>query len=667
MDWESASFHSLLWFSSDPGCGKSVLMSFLVDESQKLASKRNTCYFFFKADNDEQGDAAHALRAILHQLYKAQPHLIRHAISQLAIPGNNVRNLRTLWKIFTETVGDPSSVDTFCFIDAIDECEPASRKDLIQLISEYFNNKSKKESSPPPYLKMIIASRPENSLKTVFDKHLAVPKTESSGTHKALHRSRSSKETPARGLVSIIRLRGEDETDSITHDIELVVEAAIDDLISKGLPQDLLEDLQEEIIKRADRTFLWTALIIELLKERSEAGASRRELYSILHSRDIDYVYAGLLEGRKSPIQARRLLSFILAAKRPLTLEELNVALAIVPDHETFSESDTFRRPKGRKFDELALDLIYPFENHVKSLCGHFLRIIRGRVYLVHETAREYLKPVVPNTWKANEIFMPFIADEELKKDLVDDKNLKFAIANRPQTLDIQERNKAESVAQPRPIKNSFKSRESHAILLEVCVTYLYMLGMEGYCKVNFQVHAFEQLAIGKFLDYAARFWTTHFQKVYAKIPSSALACYHGLCHPMFPGFQIWPDIMARYEMRTFGLSDDETQDYYLRHFGLLGPENGFCGDELVGDNHGDEDDNSDKDDDDGNRFADARSTGIGIDMRYNDQYNGQRNSQAHDSGLLTFSQLSTNPSALNNRNFPLDVDETGFVSLKRL
>ncbi len=69
---------------------------------------------------------------------------------------------------------------------------------------------------------------------------------------------------------------------------------------------------------------------------------------SVLHSRDIDYVYAGLLEGRKSPVQARRLLSFILAAKRPLTLQELNIALAIMPDHETFSEMDTFRRPKGR-------------------------------------------------------------------------------------------------------------------------------------------------------------------------------------------------------------------------------------------------------------------------------------------------------------------------------
>jgi len=124
-----------------------------------------------------------------------------------------------------------------------------------------------------------------------------------------------------------------------------------------------------------------------------------------------------------------------------------------MPDHEAFSETETFRRPKGGNFDELALDLIYSFENDVKLLCGHFLRIIRGRVYLVHETAREYLKPVVQNTFKVNEIFMPFTADEEPEKDLIDyNKNLKFAIVerpwhpllrDRPQTLDIQESNKA--------------------------------------------------------------------------------------------------------------------------------------------------------------------------------------------------------------------------------
>ncbi len=53
-------------------------------------------------------------------------------------------------------------------------------------------------------------------------------------------------------------------------------------------------------------------------------------------------------------------------------------------------------------------------------------------MYLAHETAREYLKPVVQNTLKANEIFMPFTAEEESEKDLIDHKNLKFTIVGRP-------------------------------------------------------------------------------------------------------------------------------------------------------------------------------------------------------------------------------------------
>lgn len=48
----------LLWISADPGCGKSVLSRFLVDD--ELHSKgRSICYFFFK-DNEQQDRLATA-------------------------------------------------------------------------------------------------------------------------------------------------------------------------------------------------------------------------------------------------------------------------------------------------------------------------------------------------------------------------------------------------------------------------------------------------------------------------------------------------------------------------------------------------------------------------------------------------------------------------------
>src|SRR5205807_10584826 len=46
-DWVGKKTSSLLWLSADPGCGKSVIASFLVDH---LKTRPDTvvCYFFFK-------------------------------------------------------------------------------------------------------------------------------------------------------------------------------------------------------------------------------------------------------------------------------------------------------------------------------------------------------------------------------------------------------------------------------------------------------------------------------------------------------------------------------------------------------------------------------------------------------------------------------------------
>ena len=83
-----------------------------------------------------------------------------------------------------------------------------------------------------------------------------------------------------------------------------------------------------------DRTFLWVALILQPLKDRVEAGASRRELYQILESRDIYAVYRSLLQERYDALKARRMLDIILAALRPMTMEEPRVALTIRLDSD---------------------------------------------------------------------------------------------------------------------------------------------------------------------------------------------------------------------------------------------------------------------------------------------------------------------------------------------
>jgi hypothetical protein len=85
-DWLTEALSSLLWLSADPGCGKSVLASFLVAELQTAASQKvlqgTVCHFFFKDDNKQQSSALLAIHALSRQLLSQ-----RNAVPEKGDPG----------------------------------------------------------------------------------------------------------------------------------------------------------------------------------------------------------------------------------------------------------------------------------------------------------------------------------------------------------------------------------------------------------------------------------------------------------------------------------------------------------------------------------------------------------------------------------------------------
>lgn len=96
----------LLWLSADPGCGKSVIASFLVKhlESQTDAT---VCYFFFKDDSDEQRNATFALCAILHQLFVQKISLSVFAQEVFQAKGKGfTEEVDTLWDILVKAVAE---------------------------------------------------------------------------------------------------------------------------------------------------------------------------------------------------------------------------------------------------------------------------------------------------------------------------------------------------------------------------------------------------------------------------------------------------------------------------------------------------------------------------------------------------------------------------------
>ncbi|KAM5344762.1 hypothetical protein ACJ41O_010624 [Fusarium nematophilum] len=502
QSWYANPHSSFLWLSADPGCGKSVLASFLIDHfsSMEPSERPNVCYFFFKSDNAEQKDAFHALQAILRQLLLQCQRLVR-----VVSPGPNERrldSLHDLWKAFVRL------------------CH--RQKLLAGLISTHFSGtiSDTTMSQKSARLKLLVASRPDTAFKVLFDKSSRQPESRGSEGSEGSERRRPQ--------ASMIRLRGEDEIEAITDDVSVVIKSDMEELEHQGLPSDALVNIQEQLIARADRTFLWVTLILNLLKERVEAGASRRELDDILQSRDIDMVYSQLLSGRADAPRARKLLNLVLAAHRPLTVEELSIGLAI--------EGETYRgRPASSStlaeslanFDKVEDALIFPYENHIKSLCGHFVRIIRNRVYLVHETARSFL--LVRATGK-----------------------------------------------QPGPVYGSvqwqgtFEMRTAHRLLLDICVAYLYCFGRRSRCA-RFG-HASPRTR--PFIEYAAAYWPMHYKKLFsggAGLDERERSYYYNVCHPNFPGFEQWAPKALGIPIEAItpansGISVDDIQDFCCSH-----------------------------------------------------------------------------------------------------
>jgi hypothetical protein len=451
QNWWQSQSSSLLWISADAGCGKSVLTSFLIGHLKspetRIEIPQCVCYFFFKDDNDQQKSAIYAISAILHQLYAQQPALLNHAFTEYQQKGPPVFDqFHTLWRVLMKSIEDVDlQGDVICILDGLDECDPISRQQLLTSLSTFY---SRKRGAPErgPFLKTLIASRPDNDIKTAFHK---LPE---------------------------IRLRGEDEVDAISKDVALVVQASMDDIIDQGIPRDIMQDLQVALINRADRTFLWTTMIIDLLKDAAKRGASKTEMTAILASTDIFSIYHRLLNNSADIVQARKLLCIIIAATRPLKLQELNAALAIHSTHKSFADLESERR--------------HPFDNYIKYLCGNFLRIIHSTVYFVHQTARDFLL----------------------------------------HNAEIHTSSKVDSW------QHSITPRGAHHVLLNSCVWYLELLSSAK--SFYFRGSTAEDLY--GFIEYAACHWPTHFRETAHDVDADIVArCAH-LCNPKIKCFPIW-------------------------------------------------------------------------------------------------------------------------------
>ncbi|KAI1472908.1 ankyrin repeat-containing domain protein [Daldinia caldariorum] len=270
--------------------------------------------------------------------------------------------------------------------------------------------------------------------------------------------------------VPIIEVTGENSIDSISREINIFIE---DNIHHLG-PALRLSESEKKLLRKAittvpHQTYLWANLVFEAI--RNNVDITRDELQQYVHTlpRTVEAAYDMILGRSSDPSQARRLLGIVIAAARPLSLNEIAVALAIGESH--------------RKHDDLLLETEDRFSRTVRDLSGCFIRIVESKIYLLHETARDFLI-----------------------------KTQNAQTLNRPMNSCLQ-------------WKQSLDLVESHRILANVCIWYLLLDPLTTYhhredisdsTNVSIDLtflRSKETSTIYPFLKYSAQNWLIHYHQ----------------------------------------------------------------------------------------------------------------------------------------------------------
>lgn len=345
-----------LLVSADPGCGKSVLAKYLIDSNFgfRVPKEAAICYFFFK--DGDQNTITLALCALIHQLLCLRPELRHYATESYKKDGEKLSgNATALWNILENAAVDPKAGTIIIVLDALDECSQDERN--MATLSRYIRTHFKQR---PKKLKILMTSRPyQSTVRHIQELEQLFPN---------------------------IRINGEDESETIREEINSVIGFRVSQM--KMFDDDLKLHLKQRLLNITHRTYLWLHLVFSYLESaviRSTARALDKVIQTLPTT--VEDAYEKILSRSHSPEETRKAILILLAALRPLTLEEMQIALNVTVE--------------TRSLNDLDLEPNNTFKDRLRELCGLFVTVHDKRVYFLHQTAREFLLPLSTSSPRA--------------------------------------------------------------------------------------------------------------------------------------------------------------------------------------------------------------------------------------------------------------------------
>ncbi|KAL6834442.1 WD40 repeat-like protein [Trichoderma camerunense] len=342
--WDGPLDHSscqLLWIKGHAGTGKTMLLMGIIrslEKQQDFRAPGISC-FFCQGTDVTLNSATAALRSLVWMLVVEQPNLMSHLRKKYTDSGaalfQDSNAFFALSEAFLSMLDDPELSPVLFVVDALDECnrERPGLNELLDLISKSIKRSDK--------VKWLCSSRPEIDVLRRL-KILTGDSPNSSENLVELDAQRLARPVDAYIDHKLTALRGRDGYDAI-----------------------ILAEISNEVRQRAMNTFLWVSLAFQHIED----------VHGEYAVQDIKAMPLGLLElydhmmtriesvKKIKPQDCKKVLICAVLAFRPISLSEL-AALSDMSHNMTMTAIE---------------------------LCGSFLIMREKTVYLIHQSAKDYL------------------------------------------------------------------------------------------------------------------------------------------------------------------------------------------------------------------------------------------------------------------------------------
>jgi ankyrin repeat protein len=371
IDWlerRNISKHKgLLWIKGKPGSGKSVMMKQMLMQAETNQLSASVINFFFNA----RGTAAERkpiglFRSLLHQLFRRQRPLLANFLPKFRTKRDTLKagwewQEGELSEYLSDVVTSAQVSSMIVFIDALDECEHES--DIRRLVM-FFSKLTSSAVSSNCKLNVCMSSR--------HYPHISIS-----------------------GCEEIFMERWN------TPDILKYVESEL------RLEDVMGRTFQEEVSEKASGVFLWVVLVVASLVKEKDEGRTVREMRQTLKAvpEELHQIFTGYFKtvSARDRLKTLKLMELVLFAQRPLTIMELNCALAFSAElphksHRSWQNSDDYadsERQIERRFRTLSKGLL-EFKDLSASTFDRYHGDERDAstrcvVQFIHESIRDFL------------------------------------------------------------------------------------------------------------------------------------------------------------------------------------------------------------------------------------------------------------------------------------